>query len=254
MIVLKTPAEIETMNGANKIVHELLDHAKKIVVAGITTAEIDRQIEELLLASGALPAFKGLYGYKYATCISVNDEIVHGVPSERIIKDGDIVSVDIGTNLRGYFGDAARTFMVGRVSWQARKITEAVEDVLDRLVKNLDWQIKEKRELRLSDICNYLNAGAALNGYKAPRNLGGHGVGTKLHEAPFIPNYIDPTIPDVRLREGMVFAIEPMFCEGSGEFTTDADGWTTRTKEGGLAAHWEYSLAITKDGVRILGK
>lgn len=255
MIILKTPDEIEKMNEANKIVHQLLDHAEKIVVAGITTAEIDLEIEELLLASGALPAFKGLYGYKHATCISINDEIVHGVPSERIVKDGDIVGVDIGTGLNGYYGDAARTFMIGEVSWQAEKIVKETKRVLDGLVENLDWRIKEGQEVRLQDICRYLDAGAKLNGFKAPRNLGGHGISkNKFHDDPFIPNYIDPLVPNVRLRAGMVLAIEPMFCEGLGEHTIDADGWTCRTKDGGLSAHWEYSLAIIKDGVRILGK
>jgi methionyl aminopeptidase len=235
------------MDEANRIVHQVLNLAEKNLIAGITTEELDAILEVELLATGAQPAFKDYKGYKHTTCISVNEQVVHGVPSKRIIQEGDVVSVDVGCKYRGFFGDAARTLIVGKVDWQIENLIKNTRQAVEGLINVL------KEGNRLYDVNKYIEIVATLNKYGIVKGFTGHGVGKNLHENPSIFNYVEIKEPNVRLRNGMVFAIEPMFVLGKPEVEILEDGWTVATKDKSIAAHWEYSIAITPDGPKVLG-
>jgi len=251
MIVLKSPREIEIMRRADLIVAETLEELKKAVVPGVTTMDLDALAEELICKKRARPAFKGytMAGrvYPCSLCTSVNEEIVHGIPSNRVLNEGDIVGIDFGVIYEGFYGDAAVTVGVGQVSQAARHLMEVTEDALYRGIEELhDGN-------RLGDISSVIQKTIEDAGFSVVREFVGHGIGKMLHEEPPVPNYGDPG-RGPRLVEGMVLAIEPMVNAGGREVELKEDGWTAATKDRSLSAHFEHSVAITKNGPYILSR
>lgn len=254
MIFLKSQQEIEIMRTANRIVGEILAELRDRIVPGISTIEIDRMSAELIRKKGARSAFKGyqiragVTPFPATICISLNDEVVHGIPSpQRVIKDGDVVSLDFGVIYKDFYGDAAFTFLLGATEEKVKKLIQATEDALDAgiaqaIVGN-----------RLGDISAAIQERVEKDGFSVVREFVGHGVGRKLHEDPPVPNY---GVRDrgVRLREGMVLAIEPMVNIGGPDVMMKSDGWTAVTKDGSLSAHFEHSVAITEKGPEVLSR
>ncbi len=251
MISLKSAREIEIMRRANVIVAEVLQELKRHVAPGVTTLELDAIAEEFTLKKNAVPAFKGynVAGRIYPRCLcaSVNNEIVHGIPSNRALSEGDIIGLDYGVIYEGFYGDSAITVGVGKVSEEAQRLMDVTEQSLYRGIEEL---VDGKR---LGDLGAVVQRIAENAGYSVVRAFVGHGIGKKLHEEPPVPNYGEPD-RGLRLREGMVLAIEPMVNAGSYEVEIKEDGWTAVTKDGSLAAHFEHSVAITKNGPYILSQ
>jgi methionyl aminopeptidase len=239
------------MRRANLIVAEVLQELKQRVAPGITTLDLDAIAEEITLKRKAIPAFKGynVAGRIFPRCLcaSVNEEIVHGIPTNRALREGDIVGLDFGVICDGYYGDSAITVGVGRVSEEARRLMEVTEQSLYEGIE----QLREGK--RLGDFGAVVQRRAESAGYSVVRAFVGHGIGKKLHEEPPVPNYGDPD-RGLRLKEGMVLAVEPMVNAGGYEVEIKDDGWTAVTKDGSLAAHFEHSVAITKDGPYILSR
>lgn len=233
------------------IVAEILQELRGRVASGVTTLELDQLAEELTFRKKAQPAFKGyaLAGrvYPRTLCVSVNDEIVHGIPSERALQEGDIVGLDFGVIYEGYYGDSAITVGVGKVSGEAARLMRATEEALYKGIE----QLREGK--RLGDLAWAIQKTVENAGFSVVRAFVGHGIGRKLHEEPPVPNYGEPD-RGLRLREGMVLAIEPMVNAGGYEVEIKADGWTAVTKDGSLSAHFEHSVAITKNGPYILSQ
>jgi methionyl aminopeptidase len=251
VISLKSPREIEVMRRANLVVAEVLQELKRRVAPGITTLDLDAIAEEMTLKKNAIPAFKGynVAGRIYPCCLcaSVNEEIVHGIPANRALREGDIVGLDYGVIYEGFYGDSAITVGVGRVSEEAQRLMEVTEQ---SLAEGID-QLREGK--RLGDFGSVVQRRAESAGYSVVRAFVGHGIGKKLHEEPPVPNYGEPD-RGLRLKEGMVLAVEPMVNVGGYEVEIKEDGWTAVTKDGSLAAHFEHSVAITKDGPYILSQ
>lgn len=251
MISLKSPREIEIMRRANVIVAEVLQELKQRVTPGVTTLELDAIAEELTLKKKAIPAFKGysVAGRVYPRCLcaSINEEIVHGIPSHRPLREGDIIGLDYGVIYDGYYGDSAITVGVGRVSEQAQRLMGVTQESLYKGIE----QLQDGK--RLGDLGSVVQQTAESAGFSVVRAFVGHGIGKKLHEEPPVPNYGDPD-RGLRLKEGMVLAIEPMVNAGGYEVEIKEDGWTAVTKDGSLAAHFEHSVAITKNGPYILSQ
>ncbi|OGW15916.1 MAG: type I methionyl aminopeptidase [Nitrospirae bacterium RIFCSPLOW2_12_42_9] len=245
MIILKSSQEIERIRTAGAVVAGALEELKKRIYPGITTRELDKRAEEFLIKKGGTPAFKGYKGYPDTICISINEEVVHGIPSERKLTEGDIVSIDIGVLLDGYYGDAAITLPVGRISSQAKHLLEVTEA---SLYKAIDISVIGKR---VSDISNTIQCYVEGAGYSVVRDFVGHGIGRSLHEEPPVPNYGEPG-KGPRLKAGMVLAIEPMVNMGGHELIILENGWTTVTKDGSLSAHFEHTVVITENGPLIL--
>jgi methionyl aminopeptidase len=245
MIILKSQAEIEKMRSANAVVRDVMERLAREIRVGITTIELDRMAEEMILARGARPAFKGYRGYKHTLCTSVNEEVVHGIPSSRALRDGDIVGVDCGALLDGFYGDSARTFAVGRPTDEAARLLRVTEEALHIGIE------KARPGNRLFDISSAIQRHVEAAGFSVVRDFVGHGIGTSLHEDPQIPNYGEAGT-GVRLKEGMVFALEPMVNVGGWKTKVLSDGWTVVTLDGGLSAHFEHSIAITSNGPVIL--
>jgi len=245
MIILKLPEEIEKMRASNHIVAEILIALKEKVKPGITTGELDSYSEDLVRKKGAVPAFKGYMGYPYSLCISVNSEVVHGMPSNRVLSDGDIVSLDFGAYYKGYYGDAAITVPVGNVSEDAARLIRVTEQGLYNGIR------EAKKGNRLGDISAAVQNCIEAAGYSVVRDFVGHGIGKKLHEEPQIPNY-GIKGRGVELKAGMVLAIEPMVNEGTYKVKITDNGWTVITEDGKLSAHFEHSVAVTNDGPDIL--
>lgn len=246
MVHLRTPSEIEKLFEVGQIVKEVLDLMGRMVCEGISTIELDKAAEDLILMRGAKPAFKGYHGYPATACISINNEIVHGIPSaRRKLKKGDLVSVDMGAILDGWVGDAARTFEVGQVSEAAKTLNRVTRECLERAIA----QVRPGK--RLGDIGHAVQAHAEAHGFSVVKDFVGHGVGRAMHEDPQIPNYGTPGT-GLSLKPGMVLAIEPMVNEGSDRLYVKADGWTAVTKDGKLSSHWEHSVAVTEGEPRIL--
>ena len=245
MIIIKSPREIEMLKKANSIVAEVLERLRKTVAPGATTKELDQIAEETILSRGAIPAFKGYRGFPATLCVSINEEVVHGIPNQRKLKDGDIVSLDVGTDFNGYFGDAAITLPVGRVDQGAQKLLEVTQ-------KALHIGIEEARiGHRLFDISHAVQAWVESQGFSVVRDFVGHGIGRSLHEDPQIPNYGSPH-QGPRLEKGMVFALEPMVNEGTFPVRILSDGWTVVTADGKRSAHFEHSIVITDGEAEIL--
>lgn len=245
MVILKAPREIEKIRFSNQIVAEILEKLKEKVAPGVDTLALDKMSEELARKRKARPAFKGYRGYPYALCASVNHQVVHGVPSKRPLKEGDILSMDFGICRDGYYGDAAVTVSVGKTSELAQRLMEITGKAL---FLGIEQAVPGKR---LSDISHAIQSHVEAAGFSVVRKFVGHGIGKELHEDPQIPNYGKPGM-GIRLKPGMVLAIEPMVNTGGYETETLEDGWTTVTKDGGLSAHFEHTVAIMEDGPVIL--
>jgi methionyl aminopeptidase len=247
MIILKSRSEIEKMRKSNTIVAVILEELRKKIRPGVKTIELDRLSEELALKKGARPAFKGYRGYPYSLCASVNSEVVHGMPSDKELKEGDIVSLDFGILNDGYYGDAAVTVPVGEISPAAKRLLRVTEEALYRGIAEV------KAGNRIGDISAAIQGHVEASGYSVVRDLVGHGIGKSLHEDPQVPNY-GSSGRGVELKPGMVFAIEPMVNEGTYRVEILRDGWTVVTADGKLSAHFEHSVAITENGPVILSR
>lgn len=246
MIILRSQREIEKIRHASRIVAEILERLKEEVLPGVTTWDLDARSEELAAKHAAVPAFKGYHGYPFALCTSVNEEVVHGMPSKkRVLKEGDIISLDFGVSVDGYFGDAALTVAVGRISEAAADLCRAAEASLYEGIK------QTVAGNRLSDISHAIQAYVESRGFSVVREFVGHGIGQQLHESPQIPNY-GPPGKGVKLKPGMVFAIEPMINQGRPEVEILEDRWTAVTIDRKLSAHFEHTVAITQNGPDIL--
>jgi methionyl aminopeptidase len=251
MIICKSASEIEIMKEAGRIVAEVLLKIEKIIVRGITTAEIDRLAEEEIRSYGAIPAFKGYKGslstrsFPGTLCISINEEVVHGIPGGKRVRDGDLVSVDIGVKKDGFYGDAARTFKIGKTSRISDRLWKATKEALDMAIEFC------KIGSRLSDISNCIEKRADADGFSVVRDFVGHGIGKSLHEDPQILNYGPPGQGPI-LKKGMVLAIEPMFNAGKNAVVIADDMWTVVTGDGKQSCHFEDTVAITPDGPEIL--
>jgi len=248
MIVCRSRAEIDRIRRANQLVADVLARLEAAVAPGVTTGDLDRLAEQLVRDGGAEPAFKGYRGYPATLCASVNDEVVHGIPSaSRTLKDGDIVSLDMGVKLDGYYGDSAITVPVGRVPDRTSTLLRVTREALDRAIGAV------RVGGRLSDIGHAVQQWVERHGFAVVREFVGHGIGEKLHEEPQIPNY-GPAGRGPKLAEGMVLAIEPMVAEGRPETRVLADGWTAVTRDGSLAAHFEHTVAVTSAGPLVLSQ
>ena len=245
MIVCKSASELARMRTANALVADVLGALKAMVLAGVTTLDLDAFAESLVRDGGAEPAFKGYRGYPATLCASVNEEVVHGIPSKRPLKAGDIVSLDVGVLLDGFYGDSALTVPVGEISVTAAKLLSVTEQSLERAISAV------RVGARVSDLGHAVQHYVEANGYSVVREFVGHGIGTKLHEEPQIPNYGEPG-QGPRLAEGMVLAIEPMVNVGSATVKILKDGWTAVTSDGNLSAHFEHTVAVTAEGAEVL--
>ena len=247
MIVLKSRAEIEKMAVASRMVAEILVGLKELVVPGVTLNELDAYAEKETLKRKARPAFKGYSGFPYSLCCSVNEQVVHGMPSGRVLQCGDIVSLDFGVIYAGFYGDAAVTLPVGKISASAAKLIKVTEESLYRGIEFADTTH------RLSDVSHAVQAHVEAQGFSVVRDFVGHGIGKDLHEGPQIPNFGAPN-KGPKLKVGMVLAIEPMINEKGYQVKVLEDGWTAVTCDSGLSAHFEHTVAITDNGPLILSK
>ena len=245
-MVLKTPGELELMDEANRIVHRVLSGLAERVGPGVTTRELDRYAESLIREAGGVPAFLHYKGYPATLCTSINEVIVHGIPDGTVLKDGDIIGIDCGVVYKGYYGDAARTYAVGAVAPAAARLMAVTKRALELAVEEV------RPNKRLSDIGHAVQVYVESEGFSVVRDFVGHGIGTALHEDPQVPNFGEPG-RGPRLKPGLVIAIEPMVNAGTPAVMVDRDGWTARTADGSLSAHFEYSVAVTDHGARILG-
>jgi methionyl aminopeptidase len=247
MIIGKSKKEIEKMRAAGQLVGSVLQKLREMVEPGISTIEIDRAAEKMIRDAGALPTFKGYHGFPYSICASVNEQVVHGFPSEYQLKEGDIFSIDCGVTLEGFVGDTATTVPVGRVSEVWLQLIKTTEECLERAIENC-WPGK-----RLGDIGWAVQEHAEANGYSVVRDYVGHGIGRRMHEDPQIPNYGKPG-QGPKIRAGYVFAIEPMINLGTHHTKVLADGWTVVTVDSQPSAHAEHTIAITEEGPEVLTK
>ncbi len=245
MITVKTPEEIALMRESCRVVKETLDFVGKNIHAGLTTKDVDDMVYRYIISCGAYPSSLGYCGYPASSCVSVNEVVVHGIPSDRIIEDGDIVSVDITAEKNGYNGDAARTFMVGNVSEEKRKLVEVTRECFFKAIEGL------KAGTPLYDIGYAVQTHAESHGYGVVRALVGHGIGKEMHEDPSVPNY-GKRGTGMRLKAGMTICIEPMINMGTHKVVFHKDGWTVTTMDGKPSAHYENTVLITEDGVEIL--
>ena len=246
MIVLKTVRELSIMREACKISAEALKLIGEAIEPGVTTAELDRIAEKFILSKGATPNFKGYHGYPATACISINNEVIHGIPTgKRKIQNGDIVSVDLGALFEGYHGDNAATFACGDVSAEAKRLIDTTKESLYEGIK------MARAGGRIGDISNAIQSYVEARGYSVVRDFVGHGVGTSLHEAPEVPNF-GKAGRGVRLMPGMTLAIEPMINMGKSQVKVMPDGWTVLTQDGSLSAHFEHTVAITTEGPQIM--
>jgi methionyl aminopeptidase len=245
MITIRSFSELVKLEEASRVVLETLDAVEEAVAPGVTTDELDRIAESEIRRRGARPAFVGYRGYPKTLCTSINDEVVHGIPGKRALKEGDIVGIDCGAIVDGYYGDAARTMPVGRIAPERARLLEVTRRALDAGIA------AARPGNRVSDIGAAVEAVAVEQGYGVVRDFVGHGVGTALHEEPQIPNY-GPEGSGITLEEGMVLAVEPMVTAGRHAIRVGEDHWSIYSQDGSLAAHFEFTIAITQAGPRIL--
>ena len=245
MIICRSAAEIDRLARVNALVARVLAELAAAVKPGVTTKALDELAEARLVAAGATPAFKGYHGYPATICASVNEQVVHGIPAARALVEGDIISVDLGAKLDGYFGDSAVTVPVGRVSAEASKLLAVTRAALDRGLAVI------RAGARVHDIGAAVQQHVEANGFTVVREFVGHGIGTALHEEPQIPNY-GTAGRGARLAEGMVLAVEPMVNAGKAAVKVLGDGWTAVTKDGSLSAHFEHTVVVTAAGCRVL--
>jgi methionyl aminopeptidase len=248
MIYYKSANEIDKMRRPNQIVAEILVEIEAVIKPGVSTAELDRFAETIINKRGARPAFKGYRDYPATLCTSVNEQVVHGIPSPKVLlKDGDIISIDVGAECDGWFGDAAKTFPVGEITAEDKRLLAVTSECLESAVKVMT------NGNRLSDIGNTIQSHAESNGFGVVRDYVGHGIGRQMHEQPQVPNYGNPGRGPY-LRPGMVLAIEPMINIGTWETEVLEDGWTVVTADGKKSAHFEYTIAVTDNGPLVLSK
>lgn len=241
MVTIKSKTEIECMKAAGRITYETLKVLEEHTKPGITTIELDRIAEKYIRSQGCTPSFKNYAGFPASVCISVNSEIIHGIPDKRHLKEGDIVSFDVGACYKGYHGDAARTVGVEKISDEAQRLIDVTKA---SFFAGIEYA---KDGFRISDVSREIQRVAEENGYSVLREYCGHGVGRELHEEPEIPNYVTPKHRGIRIRPGMCLAIEPMVNQGTCEIKVADNGWTVFTKDGKLAAHYENSVLITNN-------
>ena len=246
MIVLKSPREIGIMRRAGGILADVMDRLREIVKPGISTLEIDEEVEGFIAGRGAQPAFKGYRGFPATVCISINDEVVHGIPSaHRRVKEGDIVGLDLGCVVDGYYADCAFTLPVGEILPDAQRLLQVTQESLERAIAEC------RADRRLSDVSHAVQAHVEASGFSVVRAFVGHGIGRALHEEPQVPNFGEPG-RGPQLTPGMVLAIEPMVTMGSWEIKILDDGWTAVTRDGSLAAHFEHTVAVTEHDPEVL--
>jgi methionyl aminopeptidase len=246
VIVCRSAEELKRMREAGRLVGEVLTELAARVAPGVTTADLDELAEKRIRKAGATPAFKGYHGYPATICASINDEVIHGIPSgRRLLNEGDVISIDVGASLDGYFGDSAITLAVGQVSEDAATLLRVTDESLYKAIDAV------KLGGRVSDIGHAVQKHVEAYGFSIVREFVGHGIGQKMHEEPQVPNYGEPG-RGPRLTEGMVLAIEPMVNAGKAAVKVLADGWTAVTRDGSLSAHFEHTVAVTADGPWIL--
>lgn len=247
MIICKSESELNIMREAGRIVAETHHHLSKAIQPGVTTAELDQIADSYIRSHNAIPSFKGYNGFSGSICVSVNDELVHGIPGERVLQEGDIVTLDIGAQYQGYHGDSAWTYPVGRISEAAQKLLDVTEQSLYAGLAEI------KPNIRLFTISHAIQTCIEAEGFSVVREYVGHGIGADLHEEPQIPNF-GTADRGPRLKPGMVLAIEPMVVAGERYVKTLADQWTVVSVDGSLCAHFEHTVAVTPDGYEILTK
>jgi methionyl aminopeptidase len=245
VVKIRTEREITLIAESNRIVAETLDMLANNIKPGIKTSVLDKLAEEFILSKGARPAFKGYMGFPASLCISIDDEVVHGIPNGKVLEEGQLVSIDCGAEKNGYYGDSARTYAVGEIDSKKQDLINVTKESLMRGIN------AAKEGNYVSDIGHAVQTYVEAHGYSVVRDLVGHGIGTELHEEPQVPNYGKPK-QGHRLKAGMCLAIEPMINAGTKDVFTENDGWTVKTKDGKASAHFEHTIAITKNGARIL--
>src|SRR5271157_619437 len=253
MIVRKTAVELEKMRSSGLLVWQVLQKLKDMTAEGVSTLDLEHAAAKMIADAGAKPAFKGYYvpaageAFKFVLCTSVNEEIVHGMPNvKRILKSGDIVSIDTGVKLDGYYGDSAITVPIGEVSEKTGKLLRVTEEALELAIDRV------RAGNRLFDVCGAVEQHVKSNGFSIVKEYVGHGIGTQLHEEPQVPNYVDRKNDNPRLKEGMVLAVEPMVNAGRPELVVLKDRWTAVTKDGSYSAHFEHCVAVTENGPWVL--
>jgi methionyl aminopeptidase len=253
MIIRKTPAELEKMRRSGLLVYEILQKLREMAVEGVSTMDLEVAAAKMMTDAGARPAFKGYYvpaagsAYQFVLCTSVNAEIVHGMPNaKRVLKSGDIVSIDTGVQLDGYFGDSAVTVPIGTVDDGTRRLLDVTREALELAIQQV------RAGNRLVEVCGAVEGHVKANGFSVVREYVGHGIGTQLHEEPQVPNYVDRKNENPRLKEGMVLAVEPMVNAGKPECVVARDHWTALTRDGSNSAHFEHCVAVTSDGPWVL--
>ena len=248
MIICRSPREIELMRKAGKVLSEALQIAKGIAKVGVSTEYINKKLEEYLLQNSCRPIFKGYRGFPKSICTSINDEIVHGIPGEAVLCEGDILSIDIGSEYRKYMADTATTIPIGNITKKAQRLLNVCEESLNLAINTVRANVK------LSEVCRTIQEYVEGEGYSVVRDYTGHGIGMQMHEDPQIPNFVPESLlkNDITLSSGMTIAIEPMICEGA--YTTEVldNKWTVRTKDHSLSAHFEHTIAVTDDGADVL--
>jgi methionyl aminopeptidase len=253
MIIRKTAAELQKMRRSGLLVYQILHELEVMAVEGVSTLDLEVAAERMMKDAGARPAFKGYYvpaageAFRFVLCTSLNDEVIHGMPSaKRVLKKGDILSIDTGVSLDGYYGDSATTVAIGEISAQARKLMQVTKDSLELAIQ------QAKAGNRLFDICGTVEKHVLANGFSVVREFVGHGIGTQLHEEPQVPNYVERKNENPRLKEGMVLAIEPMVNAGKPDTRVLKDKWTAVTRDGSYSAHFEHTVAVTSNGPWVL--
>ena len=245
MVYVRDRKEIEAIRAAARLVARTLDVVGQHVRPGVTTGALDAIAEEFIRANGGRPAFKGYRGFPASICPSVNDEVVHAIPGDRTLREGDLIGIDVGVEMDGYYGDAARTFPVGKVGPEALKLLDVTREALAQGVA------QARAGQRVGDISHAIQRHVETHGFNVVRTLVGHGIGRQMHEEPQVPNY-GPPARGPRLMAGQVLAIEPMVNVGDPEVVTKPDGWTVVTRDGSLSAHFEHTVAVGQDGPEIL--
>lgn len=253
MIIRKSPSELEKMRASGRLVAQVLDKLRGMVEPGVTTLDLEVVAEKMVSDAGARAAFKGYYvpaaGRRFpcVLCTSINEEVVHGIPSKkRKLAEGDIVKIDIGVQMAGFFGDSATTVAVGKVDEETERLMRVTRESLDKAIENV------RAGTKLFEICGAVQRHVEENGFSVVREFVGHGIGAELHEEPHVPNYIDKNVKNPRLKEGMVLAIEPMVAAGQPKTRVLSDRWTAVTTDGSRAAHYEHCVAVTDNGPWVL--
>lgn len=245
MVILKSPREIERMKEAGRIVYEVHQELAKAVVPGVTTGELDKLAESLIRKAGGVPTFKGYHGYPASICTSVNDEVVHGIPGQRKLREGDVIAIDLGVTYKGYVGDSAYTHPVGKVEPEVQRLLDVTRVALEKAIEQC------YPDKRLGDLGHAVQSYVEAQGFSVVRDFVGHGIGASMHEDPQVPNFGTPGT-GISLKPGLVLAIEPMVNGGTWEVRTLPDKWTVVTADGRYSAHFEHTVAITEHGPVIL--